>query len=918
MSLLSALSFGNPIALWGLLSIPGIWILLKIYPPVPKTIFFPALRFLNNIRNEEETAGNTPLWLLLFRILLVSVLIIAFSQPVYNAKPKFLNNDTLLLVIDNGWSSSINWEKRKEVLIDYIDRAEQQKIPIIILPTAPKNNVLNKELLLLNALDAKSNIEFLTPNPWPSNYKLVNDKLEELPNDKNYKIIWLWDGIDHENDDSSQIFAKNLESMGNLSVIDSLNNSPVKIIKNVSSINNNNFSIEIHRNIGSLEETVFLRANGNKGKLLNRKEVTFGENNRIITTDLIIPNELRNELTSISIENVNNAGAIYLFDEKWRKRNVGIYGDKEAFRTQPLLSPAYYLDRAINSFHKVQISQIDKLIKDEISVIILPGVGTIGEAINKELKEWIKNGGVLIRFAGPNLEGSNTDLLPVKLRSVDSRAFGGALSWTEPVSIKTFTKNSPLYGVNIDNDILIKKQVIAEPSSDLFNKTWASLEDGTPLITGQKYDKGWNVFFHVTANADWSNLPLSGTFVEILDKIINMSSGQLESEDNIPLSPYKLLDGFGRLVEPTGEALPTDFNKENLIPSSGHAPGFYGNELFMRSLNLGDKLASLTPQTVTFMDETTIEKFSSNNTFELKSYLLIALLILVFLDYFISLSIRGRINFKNLVNISKSIIIFSVCVISLNLSQAEAKNKISALETHLAYVLTLNEEIDATSYLGLSELTKVLRERTSVEAGLPIGINIVEDDISFYPIIYWPIVSNKNLLTENTIKKIQVYMKNGGLIVFDTRDQSPNNIISKKVSQEQVYLKDILKSLDLPALIEVPENHVIRRSFYLLDELPGRYTGGSVWVEATAKNSRDGVSSIIIGGNNWAAAWAKDNSNKPIFTVIPGGEKQREFSYRFGINLVMYSMTGNYKADQVHIKSILKRLSNKSSEKSEK
>ena len=126
-------------------------------------------------------------------------------------------------------------------------------------------------------------------------------------------------------------------------------------------------------------------------------------------------------------------------------------------------------------------------------------MGTIGEAINKELKEWIKNGGVLIRFAGPNLEGSNTDLLPVKLRSVDSRAFGGALSWTEPVSIKTFTKNSPLYGVNIDNDILIKKQVIAEPSSDLFNKTWASLEDGTPLITGQKYDKGWNdkYFYHL-------------------------------------------------------------------------------------------------------------------------------------------------------------------------------------------------------------------------------------------------------------------------------------------------------------------------------------------------------------------------------------------------------------------------------------
>jgi len=916
VSLFSALSFGNPLALWGLLSIPGIWLLLKIYPPVPKTIFFPAIRFLNNIKNEEETAGKTPIWLLLFRILLVIVLIVTFSNPIYNAKPKFLNNAPLLLIVDNGWSSSINWEKRKENLIKYIDRAEQQKIPIIILPTAPKNNVLKNKLTLLNASDAKSNIELFTPNPWPSNYKLLNEKLDELPSDKEYNIVWLWDGIDHDNDDSSQIFAKKLESIGNLSVIDFLNSSPIKIIKSVSN-NNNNLSIEIQRNIGSLEETIFLRANGNNGKLLNRKKITFKENERISKNDLLIPNDLRSELTSISIENTNNAGAIYLFDEKWRKRNVGIYGDKETFRTQPLLSPAYYLDRAINSFHKVEISQIEDLIKSELSVIILPGVGTIGKEINAKLKEWIKNGGILIRFAGPNLEGSNTDLLPVQLRSVDSRAFGGALSWTEPVTIKKFSNTSPLFGINIDRDILIKKQVIAEPSADLISKTWASLEDGTPLITAENYDKGLNVFFHITANADWSNLPLSGTFVEILDKIINMSSGQINNTDNVPLTPYKLIDGFGRLVEPASDSLPTNFNKENLTPSSGHSPGFYGNELFMRALNLGDKLESFSPQTITFLDETIVEKLSSKNTLELKSYLLVALLILIFLDYFISLNIRGRINIQKFFNISTYVIIFSMFYSVLNIDTAEANSKASALKTHLAYVLTLEEEIDSTSYLGLSELTRILRERTSVEAGAPIGINISKDDISFYPIIYWPIVPNNNILSDLTIKKIQLYMKNGGLIVFDTRDQSPNNVISKNISEEQIYLRKILKSLDLPALIEVPNNHVLRRSFYLLDELPGRYTGGSVWVEATAKNSRDGVSSIIIGGNNWAAAWAKDNTNKPIFTVIPGGEKQREFSYRFGVNLVMYSMTGNYKADQVHIKSILKRLNNSNQEISE-
>ena len=153
-------------------------------------------------------------------------------------------------------------------------------------------------------------------------------------------------------------------------------------------------------------------------------------------------------------------------------------------------------------------------------------------------------------------------------------------------------------------------------------------------------------------------------------------------------------------------------------------------------------------------------------------------------------------------------------------------------------------------------------------------------------------------------------MKNGGLIIFDTRDANPSRVISNSQSPEQNILKSILKSLDLPVLINVPDDHVLKRSFYLLDNLPGRYSDSNIWVEATARNSRDGVSSIIIGGNDWASSWAKDENNQPLFPVVPGGEKQREFSYRFGVNLVMYAMTGNYKADQVHIKSILMRLNN--------
>ena len=600
MSLLSALTFGNPLALWGLLSLPGIWLLLKIYPPIPKNIFFPAIRFLKNIDNKQETASKSPLWLLIFRILLVTILVLAFSNPIYNAKPDFHNKGPLLLIIDNGWSSSLNWEKRKDQLIAFIEKSEQEKLPIIIAPTAVKNNINNDELSILTSKEAKSVIESLTPNPWASNYSLLIKKLDKLPKNKKYNIVWLWDGIDHENGDSSQIFVNKLENIGRLNVLNYFNNSSIKIITDVKNKTNNKLNIQISRNIGSLEETIFLRANGVNGKLLNRVELSFKENERITETDLLIPNELRKELISITIENVSNAGSIHLFDEKWRKRTVGIFGDKESFRTQPLLSPAYYLDRAIKSFSDVKIGNLEQLIKKETSVIMLPGVGTIREELNTKLKDWIKNGGILIRFAGPNLEAADTDLLPVKLRSMNSRAFGGALSWSTPATIKEFPINSPLNGIEINADITINKQVIAEPGVELASKTWASLQDGTPLITGSNNQKGWNVFFHITANADWSNLPLTGTFVEILDRIINLSSGDTDNSNDLPLAPYKLLDGFGRLVDASNDALPTNFNSENLSPTSGHAPGFYGNKLYMRALNLGENIKILSPQTITF------------------------------------------------------------------------------------------------------------------------------------------------------------------------------------------------------------------------------------------------------------------------------------------------------------------------------
>ena len=120
-----------------------------------------------------------------------------------------------------------------------------------------------------------------------------------------------------------------------------------------------------------------------------------------------------------------------------------------------------------------------------------------------------------------------------------------------------------------------------------------------------------------------------------------------------------------------------------------------------------------------------------------------------------------------------------------------------------------------------------------------------------------------------------------------------------------------MEKLDIPPLEPVPETHVITKAFYLLRDFPGRYARGQLWVErtdASSSNNVDGVSSIIIGSNDYAAAWAMDDNSNPIYAVIPGNDRQREMAFRTGINIVMYALTGNYKADQVHIPALLERL----------
>ena len=121
-------------------------------------------------------------------------------------------------------------------------------------------------------------------------------------------------------------------------------------------------------------------------------------------------------------------------------------------------------------------------------------------------------------------------------------------------------------------DVRISQQVLAEPTPDLADKTWARLADGTPLVTGEKRGQGYLVLIHTTANTGWSNMALSGLFVNMLQRLVTLSRGVAGDGVNKALKPWRTLDGFGRLGAPPAGAqiLPADAN-ETFKPKPHHA-----------------------------------------------------------------------------------------------------------------------------------------------------------------------------------------------------------------------------------------------------------------------------------------------------------------------------------------------------------
>jgi len=519
-------------------------------------------------------------------------------------------------------------------------------------------------------------------------------------------------------------------------------------------------------------------------------------------------------------------------------------------------------------------------------------------------------GGLFFVFFGLTIDPR--DLLPVLLRE-GGRDFGGALAWGEPQHLAPFGETSPFAGLAIQDEVTVSRQVLAEPEADLAQKTWARLQDGTPLVTAEREGRGWLVLFHVTAGPDWSTLPLSGLFPEMLERVTAFAEGGAgpATETGAAWQPDRVLTADGRLTAPPpeAEAIPAA-DWETAVPDARHPPGLYRRGAALEGMNVAN--AEFTMERFPRAAGVAVDDYGARAPRAMAGPFLILAMLLLVADAIAALVLSGRARalLRRLRPAPAGAIagLALALLILPDMARAQAVDAPppdGAFDVRLAYVMTGDSRVDEMSQAGLIGLSFELIQRTAVEPADPVGVNLERDELIFYPLIYWPITADAQPLSPEAAAKLDEYVRAGGTVLIDTQDAG-SRIMQGGASEA---MRRALAGVDVPPLQPVPKDHVLTKSFFLLDTFPGRWSEGNVWVEADPdSNARDGVSGWVVGGNDWAAAWAVDAQGRPV-AALPGAEpRQREFAYRFGINLVMYVLTGNYKSDQVHVPALLERL----------
>ena len=918
MTILGGIGFSAPWLLLGLIALPILWLILRAVPPAPIRQRFPGVALLLGLTDDESVSDRTPWWLLLLRMLAVAAIIIGLAGPVLNPQDQQADGSgPLLIVLDGSWAGATRWQQQSQVIDAQLTRAARANRTVGFLTlTRPE------EPAFQSADVWRTRLAGLQPAPWQPSDADVIRAIEITKTLGGFDTLWFSDGLDYPSRRPM------LDALLNQGSVDVYQTGANVLAMAPASYKDGAITLTVKRAIAGPAREVTLSAQGRdpagNARILATVPAQFDDGATQATAALSLPAELRARITRFDIAGQRSAGATTLVDDGLRRREVALIAGRENREGLELLSPLHYIERALAPTADIIDGSLSDVLPANPDVIVLADIATLSEAEQAPLQEWIEAGGMLVRFAGPRIAASDISrdtedpLMPVRLRA-GGRSVGGAMSWGEPKSLDKFRETSPFFGLDIPDDVVVSAQVVAQPDPTLADRVIASLSDGTPLVTRKALGQGQVVLFHVTATAEWSTLPLSGVFVQMMERLaISSSAASVDAQDlqGTTWTPLRIMDGFGQLKDAGN--LPGVDGADLASAAAGPAlrPGIYasGDRRIARNVVTDDTQLTAT----TWPADVPVHGLYVAPEMPLAGWLLSLSIMLLLADVIASLALSGRLlKRSHLAAILLVPLMQFPAPVDAQSADDFALN--ATAEMTLAYVITGNTPVDELSEAGLRGLSDTLFFRTSVEPANPIGVNLETDELAFFPMLYWPITPDQPRPSGDAYAKLNAYLRSGGLILFDTRDADISGYGGASANGRK--LQDLAAPLDIPPLEPMPSDHVLTRTFYLLQDFPGRYAGRDIWVEASPpdaeqvegmpfRNLNDGVTPVVIGGNDWAAAWAVSSNGAPMVPVGRGfgGERQRELAYRFGVNLVMHVLTGNYKSDQVHVPALLDRL----------
>lgn len=891
------IGFVSPLVLTALVALPVIWWILRAVPPAPKRVIFGGVYLLLGLKDKEAQSDKTPWWLLLLRLSVLALLIAAAAGPYWSADAPQVRSTDHVLFVDDTWASAQHWDSMVDQTVDYLSTKVDPETRVTIVR---KSEMQNRDSVTRD--QAIAFLKSQRPRAYYSQGEIEISDFAQVQTDD--AIVLAADPtafVQLDLSDFQNLWRPTITGpVSGITAVEVLDDEIVIDIRHLFG----------PRPIGVQTVELFGPAPSGETVVLAAGEYNF-DGSHITQTRIQAPQEIRNRIQWAHLSGQNHMAATYVTGSALATKEIAIFGGVSQQEQIELLSADHYIRRALEGRARVLEADLSMVLAANPDALIFTDIADIPRS--DDILDWVRSGGTLIRFAGPALASSiggdttDTPSLAVKLRP-GGRMLGGAMSWGSPREIQEFPVDGMFAGLTIPDDLRVFAQVLAQPDPFLAERVVAQLLDGTPLITRRKEGAGQVVLFHVTGNAEWSNLPLSGLFPEMLDRLISGSTLRTEAIKEIEgrWTPEIRISVTGNLIEPD-TVLP--LTTQDLLTSefSDNSPaGVYSFDGLVYARNIGPALkrsnVSIWPEEIKPFD------FGQAPPLDLSPWAIVLALLLLVCDVLALRAIVGR---------ALTIGAFAICGFSLSAHDvvAEPRPIEDSENVVLAHIETGVQSVDDKVHAGLRGVSEMLFFRTSVEPGPPKMVNPALDDISVYPLLYWPVVEGAKELSEDAYIQLNAYLATGGVVLVDTMDGGLGGASQRR------RLQSVLAPLNVPPIEPIPSDHVVTRSFYLLNDFPGRYANTDVWAEAAPptdttedglpfRNLNDGVSPVFIGSNDWAAAWAMDERGNELFPIGRGvtGMRQRELAYRFGINLVMHVLTGNYKSDQVHVPALLERL----------